>query len=72
MINTKVPSHQSELRKAIKKLTNDLHEFSEERGDALADNAESVAGYVCKLNEEKLNRSFLDYCIAARRYVNLK
>lgn len=72
MIYTKSPSHQSELRKTVNRLVADLYESTIRRDDQLADNAESIASYVCKLNESQLNRSFLDYCIAIKHYEKTK
>lgn len=72
MIHTKSPSHQSELRKSIKKLVTDLYLSTNDRNDQLADNEESIASYVCKLNDQELNRSFLDYCIAVKHYERSK
>lgn len=72
MIQLKNPSHQRELRKSIKRLVSDLSLSTHDRNDQLADNNESVASYISRLNDESLNRSFLDYCSAARNYAKHK
>lgn len=72
MIQLKSPSHQRELRQSIKRLVDDLDHSTNTRNDRLADNSESVASYISRLNDESLNRSFLDYCSVVRNYVKLK
>ena len=72
MIHLKSSSHQGELRKSIKKLIADLDQTSKDRKDNIAESLESVASYVARLNEDALNRSFLDYCSAARNYANIR
>ncbi|WP_462248746.1 hypothetical protein [Ekhidna sp.] len=72
MLYLKNSAHQRELRKSINKLVSDIHESVLDRNDLLAENEESVASYVSRLNDELLNRSFLDYCSAAKNYVNNK
>ena len=72
MLQTKSPSHQAELRKCIKRLVTDLYHSTTDCGEQLADNGESVASYVCKMNDQQLNRSFLDYCIAVKHYEKSK
>lgn len=72
MFQTKSTSQQSELRRSIKKLVTDLYQSTIDREDQMAENEESVASYVCKLNDQELNRSFLDYCIAIKHYEKSK
>ena len=72
MFQTKSPSHQLELRTAIKKLVSDLNQFSEFQNDEISENAESIASYVCRWNDQQLNRSFLDYCMAVKHYERSK
>ncbi len=72
MLYLKNSAHQRELRKSINKLVSDIHKSVLDRNDLLAENEESVASYVSRLNDELLNRSFLDYCSAAKNYVNNK
>lgn len=72
MFQTKSPSHQSELRNSIKRLVADLHHSVEYYNEQLADNAESIASYVSKKNDQQLNRSFLDYCMAVKHYERAK
>lgn len=72
MLYTKNSFQHRELRKSIKKLVADIHQSATDRNDQLADNEESVASYVSRLNDEFLNRSFLDYCSAVKSYVKFK
>ena len=72
MLQTKSPSHQSELRKCINRLVTDLYQSTIGYDEQLAENGESVASYVCKMNDQQLNRSFLDYCIAVKHYEKSK
>lgn len=72
MINLKYSSLQGELRMSIKRLVSELDKTTTQRNDHLADNVESIASYVSRLNDESLNRSFLDYCSAAKNYTKLQ
>ncbi|WP_436516888.1 hypothetical protein [Ekhidna sp. To15] len=72
MIHLKSFSQQRELRSSIKRLILNLDQSSENRKDNIADSGESIASYVSRLNDESLNRSFLDYCSSARNYSKLK
>lgn len=72
MLHLKSTSQQGELRKSIKKLILDLDKSSKDRKESIADSSESVASYVARLNDELLNRSFLDYCSAVKNYVKLR
>ncbi|MEO9870763.1 hypothetical protein [Ekhidna sp.] len=68
MLYLKNQSHRLQLKNSIKQLVSDLDNSTNDLNDHLADNAESVASYISRLNDESLNRSFLDYCSAARTF----
>ncbi|MEO9485084.1 MAG: hypothetical protein ABJG47_16610 [Ekhidna sp.] len=72
MIQLKNSSQQSELRKSINRLVSNLDHSTHKRGDKLADTDESAASYISRLNDESLNRAFLDYCSAAKNYAKFK